>query len=101
VAYKRDVNDMRESPALDIMELLGRRGAVLSYSDPYVPELKHGGDVLTSVELRCAIEQKPDCFVICTDHSVFEYGKLLESRLLIVDTRNALKGRESPAIFRL
>ena len=101
VAYKRDVNDMRESPALDVMESLGRRGATLSYTDPYVPDFKHGGHAMTSVTLEKAIADRPDCVVICTDHAVFNYDALIESGVLIVDTRNALKNRQAANIFRL
>src|SRR5262249_25923877 len=84
VAYKRDVNDMRESPALDVLELLTKRGASLTYSDPFVPELQHGGGTLTSVDLQTALEAKPDCAVICTDHSDFDYSTLVKSGTLIV-----------------
>jgi len=101
VAYKKDVNDMRESPALDVLELLSKRGAQLSYSDPFVPELKHGDHVLTSVELSVALASAPDCAVICTDHTVFDYDALMKSGTLVIDTRNALKDRQSPRIFRL
>jgi len=101
VAYKRDVNDMRESPALDVIELLSKRGANLTYSDPFVPELRHGGHILKSIDLSKAIASKPDCAVICTDHSGFDYEALIKSGTLIVDTRNALKGKDGPTIFRL
>jgi UDP-N-acetyl-D-glucosamine dehydrogenase len=101
VAYKRDVNDMRESPALDVVELLQKRGAMVSYTDPYVPELRHGGHVMSSVDFGKAIAERPDCSVICTDHAVFNYDPLVSSGVLIVDTRNALKDRTSATIFRL
>jgi len=101
VAYKKDVNDMRESPALDVLELLAKRGAQVTYSDPYVPELRHGGHVLTSVDLPAALATRPDCAVICTDHAVFDYDALLTTDTLLVDTRNALKNRQSSRIFRL
>jgi UDP-N-acetyl-D-glucosamine dehydrogenase len=101
VAYKKDVNDMRESPALDVLELLSKRGARLSYSDPYVPEVRHGDHTLSSVDLTAALAAAPDCAVICTDHGVFDYDALLKSNTLLVDTRNALKNHQSPRIFRL
>jgi len=101
VAYKRDVNDMRESPALDVMELLAKRGAELSYSDPFVPELMQDGRVLQSKDLAAALTPPPDCAVICTDHSAFDYDALVDSGTLIVDTRNALKRRQDATIFRL
>jgi UDP-N-acetyl-D-glucosamine dehydrogenase len=101
VAYKRDVNDMRESPALDIIELLAKRGAEISYSDPWVPELRTDGHSLKSVDFDKAIASRPDCVVICTDHSVFRYDAVVQSGVVIVDTRNALKDRLAPNIFRL
>ena len=101
VAYKRDVNDMRESPALDILTLLARRGADVTYSDPFVPELKHDGRLLASVDVADAIARRPDCAVICTDHTQFDYVRLVNSGTLIVDTRNALKKHHAPNIFRL
>jgi UDP-N-acetyl-D-glucosamine dehydrogenase len=101
VAYKKDVNDMRESPALDILELLARRGASISYSDPWVPQLKHDRHTLTSMDLPDALAQKPDCAVICTDHAKFDYGALVKSGTLVVDTRNALRGFDAATIFRL
>ena len=101
VAYKRDVNDMRESPALDIIESLQKRGAAISYTDPWVPELRHAGHTMSSVELGKAMADKPDCFVICTDHALFNYDALVKSGILIVDTRNALKNRQADNIFRL
>ena len=101
VAYKRDVNDMRESPALDVLELLARAGADLSYSDPFVPEVRHNGHVLSSTDVGRVLERPPDCGVICTDHSVFDYDAIVASGTLLVDTRNALKGRQAPTIFRL
>jgi UDP-N-acetyl-D-glucosamine dehydrogenase len=101
VAYKKDVNDMRESPALDILELLSRRGANVSYADPWVPKLQHDRHTLAAVDLHDAIRSKPDCAVICTDHAAFDYDALVNSGILIVDTRNALKNRQAANIFRL
>jgi UDP-N-acetyl-D-glucosamine dehydrogenase len=101
VAYKRDVNDMRESPALDVMELLGKRGAVLSYSDPFVPQIRLDHRTLTSLEVADVLRQPPDCSVICTDHSGFDYAAIVKSGTLLVDTRNALKQYDAGTIFRL
>lgn len=100
VAYKKDVSDMRESPALDVIELLHRRGAVLSYTDPHVPTLDHGGLTLKSVPERDAAK-KVDCAVICTNHAVFTYADMPRRFPLVVDTRNALKGMAGENIFRL
>jgi UDP-N-acetyl-D-glucosamine dehydrogenase len=100
IAYKRDVNDMRESPALDVMELLVRRGATVSYTDPYVPTLEHGTLRLTSIPEAGAADGC-DCAVIITDHSVFDYPRIAKQFPLIVDTRNALKKMKGESIFRL
>jgi UDP-N-acetyl-D-glucosamine dehydrogenase len=101
VAYKKDVSDMRESPALDILELLVRRGAIVTYSDPYVPTLRHGGHTFEALSEAEAIRRRPDCAVICTDHSSFDWRPLVETGVPIVDTRNALKGHTAPNIVRL
>jgi UDP-N-acetyl-D-glucosamine dehydrogenase len=99
VAYKKDVNDLRESPALDIIELLHRRGAELSYTDPYVPELHHGDMCLKTVPEHAVAGV--DCAVICTNHSIFDYQAMPAKFPVIVDTRNALKGQSAENIFRL
>ena len=99
VAYKRDIDDMRESPALDVMLLLQRRGGNVTYSDPHVPHLK-----LDGLELDAVPEERAagaDCVVIVTDHAKFDYAGLVERASLIVDTRNALKKFTSPKIVRL
>ena len=100
VAYKKDVSDMRESPALDVMELLHRRGAVLSYTDPYVPALDHGDLAMKSVPEADA-GKGIDCAVICTNHTVFNYGAMPKKFPLVVDTRNALKNADADNVFRL
>jgi UDP-N-acetyl-D-glucosamine dehydrogenase len=99
VAYKRDIDDMRESPALDVMLLLQNRGGVMSYSDPHVPVLRLDGLHLDSQPESAAAGA--DCVVIITDHSAFDYAALLERASLIVDSRNAMKGRSSGKIVRL
>jgi UDP-N-acetyl-D-glucosamine dehydrogenase len=99
IAYKKDVSDMRESPALDILQLLHRRGAELSYTDPYVPSLKEG-----AVCLRSVAEGEVsgvDCAVIATDHKAFNYANMPGRFPLVMDTRNALKGNAAKNIFRL
>ncbi len=98
-AYKRDIDDMRESPALDVMMLLQKRGGHVTYSDPHVPHLR-----LEDSELHASPEAAAadaDCVVIITDHTAFDYKGLVERSKLIVDTRNALKGVRSPKIVRL
>ena len=99
VAYKKNIDDLRESPALDIMLLLKRRGARLTYSDPHVPQLNLEGDILKSDDVD--LVASADCTVIVTDHTVFQYREIAEQAKLIVDTRNALKGISSPKIVRL
>jgi UDP-N-acetyl-D-glucosamine dehydrogenase len=100
VAYKRNIDDVRESPALDIMLLLRRRGAVVTYSDPFVSTLKIDGLNLQSEELAESA-RRADCVVIVTDHSSFDYKGLLDASTLIVDTRNAMKSFRSEKIVRL
>ena len=98
VAYKRNIEDMRESPALDIMLLLQKRGAVVSYSDPFVPALHEGLNMHAQPESAAA---DADCVVIVTDHSTFDYESLVNRARLIVDSRNALKNFRSEKIVRL
>jgi UDP-N-acetyl-D-glucosamine dehydrogenase len=102
VAYKRDIDDVRESPALDILHLLGKLGAIVSYSDPFVASLRADGVVpaMNSIDPEKAAAEA-DCVVIVTDHKGFDYVKIVDSAKLIVDTRNALKGRVSDKIVRL
>jgi len=100
VAYKRDIDDVRESPALDIIHLLGRRGARISYSDPYVSQIHADGLNMKAIDADAGAAEA-DCVVIVTDHKKFDYAKLVKDAKLIVDTRNALKGVNSPKIVRL
>jgi UDP-N-acetyl-D-glucosamine dehydrogenase len=99
VSYKRDIEDVRESPALDIIHLLQKRGGVVSFSDPHVPELRLEGEILLAQDHSSV--GSADCVVIVTDHSSFDYKALVDQARLIVDTRNALKGVKSPKIVRL
>jgi UDP-N-acetyl-D-glucosamine dehydrogenase len=100
VAYKKNVGDVRESPALDILDLLEQRGAAISYTDPYVPSLDLPTCSLENVPFDSAIAGSCDCAVIATDHAVFDYERIA-GMPLIVDTRNALKAFDRPSIFRL
>ncbi|HEY1758903.1 MAG TPA: nucleotide sugar dehydrogenase [Bryobacteraceae bacterium] len=99
VAYKRDIDDVRESPALDIIHLLGKRGAKVGYSDPFVPAICADGIEMSATPVSAAADA--DCVVIVTDHKSFDYAGLVKSSRLIVDTRNALKGIASDKIVRL
>jgi|TARA_Y100000817_G_scaffold188957_1_gene147628 UDP-N-acetyl-D-glucosamine dehydrogenase len=89
VAYKRDIGDVRESPALDVLKLLIEDGAVVSYHDPFVPKLHEEGVTLESVELTDEVLSDADVAVILTDHSQFNYVWILEHVRMLVDTRNA------------
>ena len=91
VAYKKNVSDCRESPALDVMRMLTDKGALLSYNDPLVATLKMGGSVLKSVELSPANLETQDCVIILTDHSTYDFRKIVASAKLVIDTRNATK----------
>jgi UDP-N-acetyl-D-glucosamine dehydrogenase len=104
VAYKRNVDDIRESPALDLLSLLKARGAEVSYSDPHVPVLagqvwENGAD-LTHVDLGAAAPGAYDCVVIVTDHSRFDYDDLQRAAKVVVDTRNAIPS-PGPHVVRL
>jgi UDP-N-acetyl-D-glucosamine dehydrogenase len=101
MAYKPDVSDPRESPAIDIADLLTKRGGVVSYSDPYVPEVDHGEFKMTAVPVEQAYRDGFDCAVITTHHKAFDYDALVNRAPLIVDTRNALKGKNGKHIFSL
>jgi UDP-N-acetyl-D-glucosamine dehydrogenase len=99
VAYKKNIDDVRESPALDIIHLLRKRGALISYVDPFIPEIRLEHDTLRASSND--VIGSADCVVIVTDHTQFDYRRLVEEANLIVDTRNALKGVHSEKIFRL
>ena len=102
-AYKPDVDDLRESPALDIIGLLQQKGAEVEYHDPYIPSIEHDGWRLQSVPNVVAAASAADCIVIITDHREYDYPVLLERAALIVDTRNAFgaAGRGNPKVIRL
>ncbi len=90
VAYKKDVSDLRESPALDIIHLLAAKGAQVSYHDPYVPSFSYDGVSLQAVkDLETAL-QYADCVVVATDHSVYDWAMVREGARLVVDTRRAV-----------
>jgi UDP-N-acetyl-D-glucosamine dehydrogenase len=104
VAYKRDIDDMRESPALDVIHLLEARGATVDYADPYVPEVHarewSGRRDVKAVEIKRGTYKAYDCVVIITDHTSFDYERMATEADLIVDTRNAIK-KPYPHVFRL
>jgi UDP-N-acetyl-D-glucosamine dehydrogenase len=90
VAYKRDIDDIRESPALDIIRLLEGQGARVSYSDPYVPVLDEDGHEFRSVALDSKAVAAADCVMIVTDHTAVDYRMIKRHAKLVVDTRNAM-----------
>jgi UDP-N-acetyl-D-glucosamine dehydrogenase len=101
VAYKRDIDDLRESPSLTILELLREKGAKVAYNDPYFATVGHGRHYalnMTSTPLDNLGQY--DAVVIVTDHSAYDYQAIVEQSQLVVDTRNATKGIESPKIVR-
>lgn len=91
VAYKRDIRDVRESPALDVIKLLQNAGAEVVYTDPYVPSIRMDDSVMKSAKLTAEILKSSDCVVIITDHSSFDYDMVVQNAHLIMDTRNATK----------
>ncbi len=103
VAYKADIDDLRESPALDIIHLLGEKGALVTYHDPYIPVIHHEELQLNSVENLDQAVIESDCVAIITDHSTYDFQDILEKSKLIVDTRNALKtqGKHISKVVRL
>jgi UDP-N-acetyl-D-glucosamine dehydrogenase len=100
VAYKRDISDVRESPAHHNLGLLMRLGAQVSYSDRFVPRLELESVVFTETPLEQGLREA-DCVVIVTDHRGIDYADLVEKSALVVDTRNALRGIENDKIIRL
>ena len=100
VAYKHDIDDVRESPALDIILLLEQKGARITYSDPYVPEIRLGNLELKSAD-PLAMAAQADCVLVATNHTRFDYPGILERATLIVDARNAFKNFSSDKIVRL
>jgi UDP-N-acetyl-D-glucosamine dehydrogenase len=91
VTYKADVNDVRESPALEIIEMLDRKGAQVSYADPFVPQIASTSIKLTAVEADPHAVSAADCVLILTNHASFDYQMIAERAVLVVDTRNALR----------
>jgi UDP-N-acetyl-D-glucosamine dehydrogenase len=101
LAYKRDIDDLRESPSLTIIELLREKGAQVSYNDPYFPKVGHGRHYdlnMTSAPLDNL--DRYDAIIIVTDHSAYDYAAIVDQSQLVIDTRNATKGIDSPKIVR-
>ncbi len=102
-AYKPDIDDIRESPALDVIGLLIQKGALVSYHDPYIERVHHEEWELQSIPDLDEGLENADCVVILTNHSVYDYPAILEKSKLIIDSRNALGvlGRDHPKVVRL
>jgi len=102
-AYKPDIDDLRESPALDVIHLLQEKGGIVDYHDPYIPEIHHDEVNLVSVPDVMAAVKSADCVVIITNHKKYDYPAILASAKLVVDTRNAMgePGRVSDKVVRL
>jgi UDP-N-acetyl-D-glucosamine dehydrogenase len=103
VAYKPDIDDLRESPALDVIHLLQKKGAEVKYHDPYIPQFNHEGLNMTSISDLMAEVKAADMVVIVTNHKKYDYPEILKNANLIVDTRNALGslGRNNPKVVKL
>lgn len=101
VAYKRDIDDVRESPALDVMRLLEDKGALVLYHDPYVDYVRENGEKRSSVPLTTAELAVADCVVIITDHQTIDYEMVVAHSVLVVDTRNATRGIEGGVVIGL
>ena len=104
LTYKRDIDDIRESPSLDVMTLLHEKGARVRYADPYVPVLAarawRGGFELHADPLTPAVVAAADCVAVLTEHKTVDYHLVIESARLVVDTRNAVPGRH-PHVFKV
>jgi UDP-N-acetyl-D-glucosamine dehydrogenase len=101
VSYKKDIDDLRESPAITIIEALQKHGALVSYNDPYFPKIGKGRKYDLQMQ-RVPLEAlgQYDCVVIVTDHSEYDYQRIVDEAQLVVDTRNATAGICSPRIVR-
>ena len=101
LAYKRDIDDLRESPSLTVIELLQQRGARVEYNDPFFPTVGQGRKYALNMT-STPLEQLPefDCVVIVTDHTQYDFAKIVASAKLVVDTRNATKGITADNIVR-
>ena len=98
VAYKKDIDDTRESPAFDIINLLRARGAEVAYHDPFVADLRINGEVLSSQPLTAT---GYDCAVIATDHSDIDYGRIVSDFPLVIDTRNATRDHPAEHVLKI
>jgi UDP-N-acetyl-D-glucosamine dehydrogenase len=101
LTYKKDVGDLRDSPAFDVARLLTERGAVIAYHDPFVPSAELGGVRYRSTPLTAAALRRSDCVVLLTNHSSVDYAFVLREAPVIVDTRNQYGGIRSRRVVKL
>jgi len=91
VTYKKDINDVRESPALDIINILYEKGASIFFNDPYIRELDGYNEMIEFTEINVNSLKEADCVVIVTDHTAYDYSLIVEHSPVVIDTRNATK----------
>jgi len=101
VAYKKDIDDLRESPSLKLIELLEQENADLIYNDPHIPQFKHKGKEYKSKDLTDGLLEKVDAVLIATDHSEYNAENIVEKSEIIFDTRNLTKGIDSDKVYKL
>ena len=101
VAYKKDVDDMRESPSLKLMDILLKKDADLSYNDPYVARINVAGRTMSSVEITDETLEKSDCVVVATDHSCYDYGRIIDCAPLVFDARGITRRLPGENVVRL
>ena len=100
VSYKKDIDDLRESPAIDVIHLLKKRGAEVVYYDPYVDMIQLDDLSLKRIPLEQGLTEA-DCTIIITDHSLIDYQKVVDNAKLVIDTRNATKGINNSKVIKL
>ena len=101
MAYKKDINDLRDLPVWMSCRLLEKQGATVEYNDPFIPQFTDGCLLMESIILTKEIINNADCVLLLTNHSKYDYNFIAEHAKLILDTRNAFKGIENPRIFRI
>jgi len=101
MAYKKDIDDLRESPSLKLLDLLEEEGAKVIYNDPYIPQFDYKGKSYSSVDIDDDILEEVDAVLIATDHSIYDYNKIVAKAHIIFDTRNATKDIVSDKIYKL
>lgn len=101
VAYKKDIDDLRESPALKLLDILKREGADVIYNDPYIPTFKHRGKTYSSQELTIEMLKRADVVIITTNHSLYDFEDIVSNSQIVFDTRNATNGITAKKLYRM